>query len=96
MKLGFRLVKQIVPLDSAGTDLLLQMGKTQVEIHCANQEKTIPPQTVTVSVRRLPPVIRRLEENGIAVSGIGQDVYTGLRCVSLRGPDDVRILVIVQ
>ena len=96
MKLGFRLVKQIVPLDSDSTDMLLQMGKTQVEVHCANQEGVIPPQTVTISVRRLAPVIRRLETNGISVSGIGQDAYTGLRCISLRGPDQVQILVIEQ
>ena len=29
MKLGFRLIKQIVPLDQPGTDMLLEMGKYQ-------------------------------------------------------------------
>lgn len=94
MKLGFRMVKQIVPLDAPGTDMLLQMGKMQVEIHCANEKEALSPQTLTLSVRRLAPVIRRMEANGIPVSEIFQDAYTGLRCVRLQGPDNVKILVI--
>lgn len=94
MKLGFRLIRQIVPLDAPGTDMLLQMGKMQVEIHCANTRESLPGQTLTLSVRRLPPVIRRMRANGIAVSEIRQDVYTGLRCVQLQGPDEVKILII--
>ena len=94
MKLGFRLVRQIVPLDSPGTDMLLQMGKMQVEVHCANAAETLSPQTLTLSVRKLQPVIRRMEENGIPVSGVSQDVYTGLRCVRLQGPDNVTILIV--
>ena len=94
MKLGFRLVKQIVPLDSPGTKMLLQMGKMQAEILCSNTAETIPPQTLTLSVRSLSPVIRRLRENGVPVSEITQDPYSGLRCVSLSGPDNVTILII--
>ena len=94
MKLGFRLVKQIVPLDSPGTNMLLQMGKMQAEFLCSNTEEAIPPQTLTLSVRRLSPVIRRLKENGVSVGEITQDQYSGLRCVSLSGPDGVTILII--
>ncbi|MBO4378493.1 MAG: hypothetical protein J5889_06000, partial [Clostridia bacterium] len=94
MKLGFRLMKQIVPLDSLGTDMLLQMGKMQVEVHCTNTNEELPPQTLTLSVRKLRPVIRRMEGNGIPVSPIRQDTYTGLRCVDLQGPDNVTILII--
>ena len=94
MKLGFRLVRQIVPLDTPGTDMLLQMGKMQVEIHCANQQNSPLSQTLTLSVRKLQPVIQRMKENGIAVSDVFQDTYTGLRCVEFPGPDHVRILVI--
>ena len=94
MKLGFRLIRQIVPLDSPGTDMLLQIGNMQAEIRCSNTEEAIPPQTLTLSVRRLPPVIRRLRENGIPVSEITQDRYSGRRCVSLSGPDGVTILII--
>lgn len=94
MKLGFRLLKQIVPLDSAGTDMLLQMGKMQVEVHCTNAAEEFPPQTLTLSVKKLRPVIRRMEKNGISVSEVRQDAYTGLRCVELKGPDNVTIVII--
>ena len=94
MKLGFRLVRQIVPLDSPGTDMLLQMGHMQVEVHCSNSAETLPQQTLTFSIRRLPAVIRRLGKNGVPVSGIEQDVYTGCRCIRLEGPDHTQILII--
>ena len=94
MKLGFRLVKQLVPLDSPGTDMLLQMGKMQLEVHCSNAPESLPQQTLTLSMRRLSPVLRRLRENGIPVSDIEQDAYTGSRCVRLEGPDAVRILIL--
>ena len=96
MKLGFRLIRQIVPLDSPGTDMLLQMGKLQVEVRCANQAEAVPPQTLTLSVRRLKPVIDRLRQNGIEVSEPEQDVYTDLRYVRFTGPDDVQILIIEE
>ena len=94
MKLGFRLVRQIVPLDSPGTDMLLQMGRMQVEVHCSNSAETLPQQTLTFSIRRLPAVIRRLQKNGVPVSGIEQDIYTGCRCIRLEGPDHTQILII--
>ena len=94
MKLGFRLVRQLVPLDSDSMDMLLEMGRFQVEVHCSNRTEALPQQTLTISARRLKPIIRRLRLNGVSVSGIGQDVYTGLRCVHLQGPDGVRITVI--
>lgn len=94
MKLGFRLVRQIVPLDSPGTDMLLQMGRMQIEVRCSNSAEALPQQTLTISLRRLPAVIRRLEENGIPVSGIEQDVYTESRCIRIEGPDHTQILIV--
>ena len=96
MKLGFRLVRQLVPLDSDGTDMLLEMGAFQLEVHCSNREETLPPQTITLSVHRLQPVIRRLGENGIPCGDIAPDPYTGLRRVRLQGPDGVEIWVIEE
>ena len=52
-KLGFRLKKQIVPLDASGTDFLLEMGRSQVEIRCSNQEEALPPQSLTISAKRI-------------------------------------------
>ena len=94
MKLGFRLIRQIVPLDSPGTDMLLQLGWMQVEVRCLNRTESLPQQTLTISLRRLPSVIRRLEKNGIPVSGIEQDPYTGCRCVRLEGPDHTQIVIL--
>ena len=94
MKLGFRLVRQIVPLDAPGTDMLLQMGKMQLEVRCANREETLPRQTLTLSVRRIRPVIRRLRENGIDPGPVREDPYTGMRCVRFPGPEGVEITVL--
>ena len=94
MKLGFRLRKQLVPLDSPGTDLLLEMGRSQVEFHCSNLHEDLPEQTLTMSAKRLRPILNRLSKNGIKASPVGQDPYTGLRCISFSGPDHVRITVI--
>ena len=94
MKLGFRLKKQLVPLDSPGTDLLLEMGRSQVEVHCSNRRESLPEQTLTMSARKLGPILKRLELNGIEAGPIGQDPYTGLRCIRFSGPDRVRITVI--
>ena len=52
-KLGFRLKKQIVPLNASGTDFLLEMGKSQVEIRCSNREEALPPQSLTISAKRI-------------------------------------------
>lgn len=94
MKLGFRLIRQLVPLDQPDTSMLLQMGRLQVEIRCTNRTGELPPQTLTLSVPRLKPVIARLKANGAQVSNIGQDPYTNLRCVRFTGPDNVQILII--
>ena len=94
MKLGFRMIRQIVPLDSEGTDILLEMGGTQVEFHCENRAEELPPQSLTISVSRLKPIIRRLNANGIETGEITQDAYTGLRCVHFTGPDGVDIAVL--
>ena len=94
MKLGFRLKKQLVPLDSEGTDMLLEMGRLQVEVHCSNRRETLGHQTLTMSARRLRPIMERLKLNGIQVSAMGQDPYTGLRCIHFDGPDGVVITVI--
>ncbi len=94
MKLGFRLLRQLVSMEETGTDMLLGMGRFQVEVHCSNKKESLPQQTLTLSARRLRPIIRRLRNNGIGVSGIGQDPFTGLRCVHFQGPDQVKITVI--
>ncbi|MBQ4435193.1 MAG: VanZ family protein [Clostridia bacterium] len=94
MKLGFRLKKQIVPLDSPDTYFLLEMGRSQVEIHCSNSHEILKEQTLTMTARHLKPIMKRLSMNGIDPGEIVQDQYTGLRCIHFSGPDHVRITVI--
>ena len=94
MKLGFRLKKQIVPLDVPETSMLLELGNYQIEVHCSNQMEKLKEQSLTLSVRHLKPIIRRLNMNGIDTGNIEQDVYTGLRCIHFSGPDQVCITVI--
>ena len=94
MKLGFRLKKQIVPLDSPDTDFLLEMGRSQVEIHCSNRKDIVTDQTLTMSAKHLKPIMKRLSQNDIDPGEIEQDPYTGLRCIHFYGPDHVRITVI--
>ena len=94
MKLGFRLKKQIVPLDVPETSMLLELGNYQIEVHCSNQIEKLKEQSLTLSVRHLKPIIRRLNMNGIDTGNIEQDVYTGLRCIHFSGPDQVCITVI--
>ena len=76
------------------TDMLLEMGKFQVEVHCLNAPEELPAQSLTLSARRLKPILQRLEQNGIEVSPVEQDPYTGLRCIRFDGPDGVQITII--
>ena len=94
MKLGFRPVKQLVPDDSPGTDMLLEMGKTQVEFRCLNSGESIGRQAFSISARRLRPIIGRLKKNGIDPGEPVRDPYTGFPCVRFPGPDDTEITVI--
>ena len=94
MKLGFRLKKQLVPQDKPGTDMLLEMGKSQIEIHCSNRHERLGGQTLTINARNLNKIIKRLNQNGIRTGGIEQDPYTERRMVRFKGPDGVNIAVI--
>jgi len=95
-KLGFRVKKQILPLDRAETRFLLTMGSSQVEVICYNQPRQIPPQKLTISARSLTKIKKRLEKNDIRVGSFYRDPYTDLRCLSFTGPDGVLITVIEQ
>ncbi len=94
MKLGFRPVKQLVPEDSPGTDILLEMGRTQVEFRCTNGAGCAGRQVLQLSARRLGPVLERLKRNGIDPGEPVRDPYSGLPCVRFPGPDGTEIRVI--
>ncbi len=95
-KLGFRIVRQLVPLDSDETQFLLEMGSSQIEIRCLNCDETLPQQYLTITATHLEKIKKRLQENGIQTGPFEQDPYTNLRCISFFGPDDIRITVIEQ
>ena len=92
-KLGFRPVKETVRADGTGKDMLLTMGMMELEVRCGSAGE-IPPQTLTLSVGRLRPVIRRLEEQGITAGEIREDEYTGMQSVALEGPDGTQVVLI--
>ena len=93
-KLGFRIVRQLVPLDSDETQFLLEMGTSQIEIRCLNRNESLPQQYLTITATRLEKIRKRLQENGIDAGMFQQDPYTNLRCISFTGPDDIKITVI--
>ena len=94
MKLGFRPVRQLVPEDSPGTDILLEMGRTQVEFRCTNGGERVGRQALQLSARRLGPVAERLRRNGIDPGEPIPDPYSGLPCIRFTGPDGTEIGVI--
>ena len=94
--LGFRLRKQFIPMDRPGTDLLMELGRFQLEFRCLNTAQQLPEQHITLSVRSLNAVIRRLRRMGIDPGPTEKERYTGVRCVQLTGPDAVRITVVEE
>lgn len=95
-KLGCRLLKQTLPEGTDATEFLLQLGRSPIEIRCSNTAETLHRQYLTISVRRIEPVKKRLEQNGIETSDIEADAYTGYRCLHFSGPDDVLITIIEE
>ncbi|MBR1407943.1 MAG: VanZ family protein [Clostridia bacterium] len=93
-RLGFRPLRQLVPEDGPGTAFLLGLGRSQIEIRCSNREEQLPEQVLTLSVRRLWPVQKRLRENGIETGAARPDPYTGCRRLEFDGPDNTRIVVL--
>ena len=93
-KLGFRLIGQVVPLDSPGTTLLLELGQTQVEIRCTNQPGELGEQYLNLTSKDLVKAKASLEAHGIEVGPIENDAFPGMRRMSFDGPDNVRITMV--
>ncbi|MBP3894595.1 MAG: VanZ family protein [Atopobiaceae bacterium] len=93
-KLGFRLRKQTLPLDSVETGFMFELGKSEVVILCSNQLEELPVQYLTISAKHLPKIRERLVKSGIAVSSFEQDPFTSRRCLWFEGPDRVRVTII--
>ena len=93
-KLGFRVLKQIVPEGEENTSFLLGLGSSQVELNCSNKEAELPPQRLVISVRKMAKVRERLELNGISPGPVEQDQFTGKGCFSFEAPDHVTITIL--
>ncbi|MBR0352869.1 MAG: VanZ family protein [Oscillospiraceae bacterium] len=92
-KLGFRLINQNVSEEDGSTDVLLQMGRSQVEIRC-DPQLDLKRQHLTIAARDLKRMRRRLEKSGIETSNEGLDPYTRQHRLQFTGPDDVLITII--
>ena len=63
---------------------------------CSNDDDVLPTQYLTISVKKLSPVRKRLEKSGIKVSQVGQDPYNGHKSLWFEGPDGVHVTIIEQ
>ena len=93
-KLGFRLRRRLEAPNPPETDLLLEMGRLQLEIHCLNRPAELDGQSLNLTVSSLRPVMKRLRGHGIEPGSPKQDPYTGLRCILFQGPDQVTIRIL--
>ena len=93
-KLGFYLRSRLGIPNSSNTNLLFEMGRSQVEVRCSNRSEELPEQQLTISANDLSRLRRRLKKHGIESSPIEQDPYTGRRALRFYGPDMVEITVI--
>ena len=93
-KLGFRLITQNISEEDGSTDVLLQMGHSQVEIRCDPQMNDLKRQHLTIAARDLKRMRRRLEKSGIETNNEGLDPYTRQHRLQFTGPDDVVITII--
>ena len=96
MKLGFRVIRQLVPEDDPGTSFLLALGSSQVEIRCSNRDELLPKQYLYITAGRLNRVRKRLEDNGIEVSPFTEDPYTKADCMSFEAPDNVTVVILSE
>lgn len=90
-QLGFRPIKKLIYEDDSEVDYLLQIGSFQLEIVCPGTDFQLRDQYLTLSVSNIPRVKKRLEKNGFETGDYETDVYTGLRILTIEGPEHVHI-----
>ena len=94
MTLGYRPLRQIVPENMKGRGLLLQLGRSVLEIHCASRTEPLPPQKLTFSAHRLDRIREKLRQKGIDPGDYGTDPFTMHRTLRITGPDGVEITLV--
>ena len=92
--LGFRPIKQIIYEDSDETDFLLQIGSFQLELIYSGQGEIANDQYLTLSVKSIVRVRKRLIKNGFDMPDFLLDPYTNQRMLCIDGPDKLHITFI--
>lgn len=90
-QLGFRPIKKLTYGDDPEVDYLMQIGSFQLEVICTGTDFTLRDQYLTMSVSNIPRVKKRLEKNGFETGDYETDPYTGLRMLTIEGPEHVHI-----
>lgn len=94
-KLGLQLVRQIVPDDSKGCSFLFQIGKTQLEIICTNDDSIkLSKQTIMLSFEDIDKIKNRLSKNNISFEELGDDEYTKHKKILIKAPEDVDLILL--
>ena len=94
--LGFYLRKTITATDTWNLRLLLQCGKTDIEVICLKKPMELPPQRITIAANNSEHIRDNLIKKGIPVSGYEGDALTGLRTFSVEGPEQITIMFIEE
>ncbi|QFJ53559.1 VanZ family protein [Pseudobutyrivibrio xylanivorans] len=90
-KLGLQLSKFIVPAESKGCQFLFQLGRTQLEIICLNEDVKLPNQAITFSYDNLDTIKAKLEKSDVSFEGFYTDEYTNHRMLKINAPDGVEL-----
>ncbi|WP_028243492.1 VanZ family protein [Pseudobutyrivibrio ruminis] len=92
--LGMQPKRFIVPTDSKDSYFLFSTGKTQIAIHCLNEDVDIPLQSITITFDNLDLLKKQLTKHNIVVSEYAVDIYTNKKKMTITGPDNVSITFI--
>jgi len=95
-KLGFRPRRQLTQEYSFGTDFLLELGRSQLEIRCSNRPDKLPTQYLSIYARDLSRLRERLKAHDIETGPFEEDTYTARRCLRFPGPDNVIVTIIEE
>lgn len=95
-KLGFQLIKLMVPDDSKACSFLFRAGRTQIEIRCLNDENGVIPekQIITLSNEDLDRIKAKLEKTDVEFEAFGIDEYTNHRTLTIKAPEGVDIVLL--
>ena len=89
--LGFRPLGRVTDEEYTGSESLLQLGSQQIELICTDGPQPTAEQFLTIPVKKLETVAKRLRRLGIDPGEILPDPFTGARLLRIDGPEMVQI-----